>query len=126
DEPTLHASSGLTRHFTPKPSYYALAHLQKTLGDYRFSRVIEKDAGNVYAYEYVNGTDKKLRIWAVWSPTGSNRQAEVDLPSPHGTIYRSEHMPLTDGPAGPADWKMTADGKVHVNIDEQPSYLWIR
>ncbi len=42
DEASVHASSGITRHFQPKAAYYALAHLQKTLGDYRFSKIIIK------------------------------------------------------------------------------------
>ena len=40
DQPSLHASSGITRHFQPKPSFHALAHLQRVLGDYRFQRIV--------------------------------------------------------------------------------------
>ena len=41
DEPQVHGSSGLTRNGPPKPAFHAVAHLQKTLGDYRFRRVVE-------------------------------------------------------------------------------------
>src|SRR5690242_21150631 len=51
DTPTLHAASGLTRHFTPKPSYYAVSHLYRVLGDYRFARAVVQETGNLYVYE---------------------------------------------------------------------------
>ncbi len=47
DEPKLHASSGITRHFKPKPSYYALGHLQRVLGDYRFERILTNQPARI-------------------------------------------------------------------------------
>jgi serine/threonine-protein kinase ATR len=32
DEPQLHATSGITRNFKPKPSFYAMSHLYRSLG----------------------------------------------------------------------------------------------
>ncbi len=52
DEPMLHSSSGVTRNFQPKPAYHALAHLQSTLGNYHFSRVVAHTAGEINAYEF--------------------------------------------------------------------------
>jgi serine/threonine-protein kinase ATR len=40
DTPQLHGAAGLTRKFQPKPSFHAVAHLQRTLGDFRFARVV--------------------------------------------------------------------------------------
>ena len=42
DEPSYHASSGLTRNFEPKPSFHAAAHLYRSMGEYRFNRVVAK------------------------------------------------------------------------------------
>ncbi|MCW3051037.1 MAG: hypothetical protein JWN14_207, partial [Chthonomonadales bacterium] len=125
DAPTLHAASGLTRHFTPKPSFYAVSHLYETLGNYRFTRAIVQEAGSVYAYEYQSGTNSKDRIWAVWSPTGSNREAEVVLPTLRGKILRAEQMPLQAGKAKPATYRVQ-DGKVTLKVGEAPVYLWIQ
>ena len=47
DQPQVHGSSGLTRHYQPKPSFHAVAHLYRTLGDYRFGRVITAKPGAV-------------------------------------------------------------------------------
>jgi len=124
DAPTLHASSGLTRHFTPKPSYYAVSHLYDTLGSCRFVRAVVQEAGSLYAYEYRNGSNSKERIWAVWSPTGSNREAEVVLPAPGGRIVRAEQMPLQTGKAKPAAFHVQG-GKVTLKVGESPVYLWI-
>ncbi len=40
DVPKLHSASGLTRNYEPKPSFHAVAHLLKTLGDFRFAKII--------------------------------------------------------------------------------------
>ena len=125
DAPTLHAASGLTRHFTPKPSFYAVSHLYATLGNYRFTRAVVQEAGSLYAYEYQNGTNPKDRIWAVWSPTGSKREAEVVLPIISGKIVRAEQMPLQTGKAKPVTFH-TEGGKTTLKVGESPVYLWIQ
>ena len=125
DAPTLHASSGLTRHLTPKPSFYAVSHLYATLGDYRFARAVVQETGNLYAYEYQSGTNSKDRIWAVWSPTGTKREAEVVLPVTGGKIVRAEQMPLQAGKAQPAAFHEQG-GKVTLKVGESPIYLWIQ
>ncbi|MGC3991231.1 MAG: hypothetical protein QM796_16440 [Chthoniobacteraceae bacterium] len=51
DEPHLHGSSGITRNFTPKPSFYALSHLQGRLGDCRFSRVVVNEPARLRVQE---------------------------------------------------------------------------
>src|SRR5262249_41669365 len=99
DEPSLHASSGITRNFTPKPSFHAVAHLFRTLGDYRFKRALVQDPGKLYVYEYRNATKPNQQIWVVWSPTGSKREQEMTLLAPGLTIERAERMPLKEEPA---------------------------
>jgi len=125
DAPTLHAASGLTRHFTPKPSFYAVSHLYDTLGSYRFVRAVKQEVGSLYAYEYQNGINSKDKIWAVWSPTGSNRKAEVVLPALGGKILRAEQMPLQSGKAKPIAFH-TEGGKTTLKVGESPVYLWIQ
>ena len=78
DKASLHASSGLTRNFQPKPSFHAVGHLQKTLGEYRFSRIVKNEAGKIRIHEYEHGSTKK-KLWAVWKPTGDNTAEEVTL-----------------------------------------------
>lgn len=123
DEPQLHGSSGLTRNYQPKPSFYAVAHLLKTLGDYRFE--IAKLKGDVYAYEYRRVGHPKDRIWAVWLPTGSGRQTTVTLTNLGGKALRAERMPLKEGPAEPVTLT-PAVGGVSVTIGEAPVYVWVR
>src|SRR5438046_1611596 len=43
DKPSFHASSGFTRNFQPKPSFHALAHLQRTLCEYRFDHIVTNE-----------------------------------------------------------------------------------
>ncbi|HVJ79921.1 MAG TPA: hypothetical protein VNC50_02530, partial [Planctomycetia bacterium] len=84
DKPSLHASSGLTRHYRPKPSFHAVAHLFRTLGEHRLQRAVVKKPGEVYAFEFAPTKRRGQTIWAIWSPTGSNRRATVKLPAPAG------------------------------------------
>lgn len=119
DTPQLHGSSGLTRNYKPKPSFYAVAHLLKTLGDYRYEKAIRKD--DIYVYEYRKGTN---RIWAVWSPTGSGRHVDVALPATGGKIVRAERMPLKEGAAETVPL-VTKGGATTLAVDEVPVYLWI-
>lgn len=121
DNPSVHAASGLTRHYKPKPSYYAIAHLQKTLGDYRFDRVVMQQADAVYAYRYVRA-DGKSAVIAAWSPTGRDREAQATIDLGGAKLIRAERMPLTDGAAPKVDVKVHA-GRATLTLSESPTYL---
>lgn len=125
DLPSVHGSSGLTRKGEPKPSFHAVAHLQRTLGDYRFVRAVEEKAGDVYLYEYAHATDPKRRIWAAWSPTGSDRKTTRALAKLPGAVERIERMPL--GPGEPETLPLPPDGKeLKLEIGESPVFLKLR
>jgi serine/threonine-protein kinase ATR len=126
DEAQLHGSSGLTRNYVPKPAFYAVAHLYHTLGDYRFSRAVVQETGKLCVYEYRHATNPKERIWAVWLPTGANRQEEMTLPAPNGTVYQAERMPMKAGPTESVPWEVQKDGKIRVQVSESPLYLRLR
>ncbi len=94
DKASVHAAAGLTRNFQPKPSFHAVAHLLKTLGDYRWTRTVEQAASDRCVYEYRHGSDPARRIWAVWSPNGSGRTVPVTLTDVPGRLEKAERMPL--------------------------------
>lgn len=96
DTPQLHGSSGLTRNLVPKPAFWAAAHLQKTLGKYRFQRVVEKKAGESMIYEYAG--PEGATIWAAWVPTREGKSATVELPEFKGKVSKAEQLSLADGP----------------------------
>jgi hypothetical protein len=123
DEPKLHGASGLTRHFVPKPSFYAAAHLQKTLGDYRFTRALIHRPGDAMLFQFTHATDAKKFTWVAWSATGEGRTGKLELPSFEGRIESAERMPLR------ANENTTiATPKVGSTIDvgESPVYLHLR
>jgi hypothetical protein len=123
DQAQVHGSSGLTRHFQPKPSFYAAAHLQKTLGDFRFSRVVLEKPGKAMIYEFSHESDARQRIWVAWSPTGSGRTARIELPKFSGTIDHLERMPeARDGSVAQPD--AVRDRQIAIN--ESPLYLFLR
>ncbi len=122
DEPQLHGSSGLTRDYKPKPAYHVVAHLYKTLGNYRFTRAVVEKPGELMVYEFLKG-DSADRIWAAWLPTGSNQSKEVTLPNPPGKVLRAERMSLKEGPPESVPLIDTATG-IRTIVNESPVYLW--
>ena len=124
DEPSYHAASGITRNFHPKPSFHALAHLYRTLGAYRFHRALLKREHDIYAYEFVHGSDAKKKVLVAWSPTGAGRTADIDLPLDNARVLRAEKMPLTPDEA-PTVQVPATPRTIRVPIDESPTYLWL-
>lgn len=121
DQPSLHASAGLTRHFQPKPSFYAVAQLHRMLGDYRFQRIVTNEPGRVRVQEYANDTNR--RVWVVWSPTGSAQTARITLDNVPGKLVSAEGMPSTQKGADRPNVTQAADGSVKLQVTESPAYL---
>jgi hypothetical protein len=123
DQPRLHSSSGLTRHFEPKPSFYALQHLQRVLGEYRFQRMVTNAPARLRVQEYRNLIGKT--IWAAWSPSGEGQSFTTTLDQTPGKLTDAQRMPLSaavksDSP--PA--RQSADHRIEVTVDESPLYLF--
>jgi serine/threonine-protein kinase ATR len=124
DEPHVHGSSGLTRNFQPKPSYYALSHLQAVLGGYRFVRAIRDDPADCFVYEYQSGDAPDRRIWAVWRPQGPEKETTLAVAA--SGIEKAERMPLAAGAAEPVRWTEEPPGSVRLEAGEAPVYLWLK
>lgn len=124
DEPSFHAASGLTRNFQPKPSFHAMAHLYRSLNEYRFSKVVAKKAGELYAFEYVHGAQPKKKVLVAWSPTGSERTATVDLGLGSAKLVRAERMALVAGDVPAVEVPVKA-GTASVALEESPLFLWL-
>jgi serine/threonine-protein kinase ATR len=125
DAPMLHGSSGITRNFVPKPSYYAMAHLYKTLGDYRFSRIVRQDKDDLCIFEYVNPDKPKEPIWVIWSPTGSQREVTKNIDIGWAKVLKVERMPLKEN-----DRQLIPlvrySATLEVPTSESPIYLWLK
>ena len=123
DEPKLHASSGITRNFEPKPAFHALAWLQRSLGAYRFSRIEREDPDECYAYEFANGADPKKRVWVVWKPAGDPRRVRIFNDSLR--VVRAERMPLVAGDAEKVAVTQEIEGYLAVEAGERPVMIWL-
>ena len=126
DTPQLHGSSGLTRNYLPKPSYRALAHMQKTLGGYRFSKALVEKAGEAYVYEFTK-KGSKHKILMAWSPTGSAREEKIGLFA-YGTakVERVEQMPISADPASKVRFTVSPNRGLQFPISESPAYVFIK
>lgn len=115
DKASVHASSGLTRHFQPKPSFHAVAWLLSSLGDYRYIRTVQKSA-DAWALEFEHGTDSKRHVLAVWKPTGEAASFKLAV-----MPERMERMPLS---VTAPEAVQGNDGQI--TVDESPVFVWFR
>jgi hypothetical protein len=122
DTPHLHASSGLTRNFRPKPAFYAAAWLQSSLGDYRFARALREDLDGAYIYDFTHGADAKKRILAAWQPR--HGASVITLPIPPASVVKAELMPLNEAPAGPVRVE-AAGNETRIPISDSPTFVWV-
>ncbi len=120
---SLHASSGLTRNFKPKPSYYAVRHLQQTLGDLRFRRVVTDEPGKLRVNEYADDGAPRRVVWAVWAPNQNPGTKTMNLVNVPGRLLSSSRMPLNDGTAPDGGAKQIATGQVELEVGGSPVYL---
>ena len=125
DNPSFHASSGITRNSEPKQSYWAMAHLYQSLGDYRLNAPVEKDARGAYVLEYVNGQDPTKLVWVAWSPTGTGREMDKQLKLP-GKVVKAQRMPTAKDEKTDVTVKTEADGTARVPLTESPLYIWVQ
>ncbi|HEX9513186.1 MAG TPA: cellulase family glycosylhydrolase [Puia sp.] len=132
DEASFHASSGLTRKFQPKMSFWAVKQLYEMLGNYRFHRVVKNEAGNLFVYEFEQGGDKSKKIWVAWSPTGTTtqekegyqpREIKVTLNGLPGKPVRVVGMATADGQASEPKWEQTSDTTISLTIGESPTFI---
>ncbi len=121
DAPQLHASSGITRNYEPKPSFYALAHLYRTLGDFRFARVIDQPDQNVSIYEFEHESDASKIVWVAWSPTGGNEASVANVSAKNIMLEFAERMPLDDKSPVQVELNIQAE-MIRIPVDATPTY----
>jgi hypothetical protein len=126
DKPTVHASSGLTRNYQPKPAFHAVSQMLSALGDYRFERALTRKPGELCITSFAHSMDMNLSIWVVWSPTGEGRKVNSRIRVPAGTLDRVERMALTGGAPEAVRWARLDGGEVEFEVSESPTYLWLR
>jgi hypothetical protein len=126
DKASVHASSGITRNFQPKASFWALKHFYETLGSYRFGRVITQDLDRLYVYEFVHGTDPDKLIWVAWSPTGDGREQRMTLPALPAPLQKMERMPVNDLTSPDVPHQYLSTGRLSLIVNESPVYILMR
>ncbi len=135
DEPKLHAASGLTRNYQPKPAYHAVAWMLGALLDYRFSKVVAHSLTDGYAYEFSPENASAPSILAVWHPT--QEEVVMKIPLAGRRLVKAECMPLTpvqkEGPEETARLTPAANvtqdagnDNVSVRAGQRPIFLWLQ
>jgi hypothetical protein len=122
DTPQFHGASGLTRNFVPKPSFYAVRHCYQTLGDYRFSKVIQENKNTAYIFEFQHSTDGGKVIWVAWSPTGKQLMSSTKIAVQGMSPVSAERMPL-DGNSAESIQIAINGNEITIPLTESPLYI---
>ncbi len=122
DQASVHAASGLTRNFEPKPSYWAVKQLYEILGDYRFHRVASKNSKTGYVYEYKPDNEASPWVWVLWSPTGSGKEAVCTLQGLEGKKIKALSMATSSEEPQVLEIDET---NMWIKVEESPIYLLI-
>lgn len=122
DDPKLHACSGLTRNYEPKPAYHAVAWMLRALADHRFSRAIKQSPGDGYVHEFTPEKPEGPVILAAWHATSNN--VPLTIPADGLRILRAERMPLTRGDAEPVQVDTSNATAFTVPAGERPVLIW--
>lgn len=132
DEASVHAASGITRHFVPKTAFWAVKQLYQTLGDYRFNKIIKQDSGKAYVYEYIKGDDPAQVIWVAWSPTGVRtdkkngyqpKQSAIELSQLPGKVVQVKGMAESENTEPEVSYKQNDAAGLSITIAESPVYI---
>jgi len=118
NKPQLHASSGLTRDFQPKPAYHAVAWMLNALADYRFSRVVKASLEEGYVYEFAPEKAGDPMIWAVWHATKEDTPIPLSLAGL--SVIKAERMPLKEGAAE----AVSSADETKIQGGERPCLVW--
>lgn len=123
DQAAVHDASGLTRKFEPKPSYWAVRHFSKVLGNFRFSRVVERRPDELAVFEFKHQSSADRLVWVAWSPTDDNQTHKIILSGLPTIPVMAERMPTNDGPPKRANWRSMGNKSIQLEIDGSPIYL---
>lgn len=123
NQPSVHAASGITRNFKPKKSFWAVKHLYKTLGEYRFNKVIEQKPDSLFIYEYKNENPNGSFIWVMWIPDSGDTKRFVDLHSLPGKIVDAAVMQTGETQVNKVEWKYIDSNTVRIENSESPTYI---
>jgi hypothetical protein len=127
DKPGLHASAGVTRNFQPKPSFHALSHLQRMLGDYRFHSVITNVPNGARVQEYRHGSDARKFVWVAWSQTGEGKRDVVSFKILPGNVIDVQRMPLAadESTAARDAVDFVASAQYRIQLTESPLFIFL-
>lgn len=125
DQPSMHGSSGLTRKYQPKPSFYALQSLMTELKDWRYESDLVRKEGLVYAIKLSGPPTKRQRKWVAWVPTHEGAQTRVTLPLGAAKTSRLSVNQLAHGSGEPNQEKLTPnpDGSVSLVLSGTPTII---
>ncbi|GAA5481453.1 hypothetical protein [Haloferula sargassicola] len=123
DGASVHGASGLTRKFVPKPAYFAVRHLHRTLGDYRLTRVVRQETDGLHLLEFSAGDNPRRKIWVAWLATGGDETRNVQLEGLPGRISKIEIMPCAEGEPPTPSLSREDRESGRIAVSGTPAYL---
>jgi serine/threonine-protein kinase ATR len=113
----------------PAPVFQGVEELYDALNVHTYSMIegyptwrrVWPEHEGIAMFEYVNPEKPGQPVWAVWSPTGSQREVVKRIAIP-GKVVKAEAMPLQAGEPRTVEFKAGA-GFVDLPVTESPVYL---
>jgi hypothetical protein len=124
DKPQLHAASGLTRNFQPKPAYHSVAWMLAALENYRFARAHQQSLETGYCYEFSPEGKDAPSILAVWHPTKEDQEMKVPLLGRE--FIKAVQMPLKEDAAAESTPSAKSAGSITLKVGERPLFVWLK
>lgn len=122
DEAKLHAASGITRNYEPKPAYHAIAWMLRSLADHRFSKVVRESLEDGYVFEFTPEKPEGPVIHAIWHATQDDRELTYDTGPLQ--LVRTEKMPLKPGGSARVTG-LQKNGRTILHAGMDPVFLWL-
>lgn len=125
DQPSMHGSSGLTRNYQPKTSFYALQSLMSELRGWKYEADLMRQEAKAYAIQLAPPAGRAGRKWVAWVPTREGAPAKVTLPLGAKKGAGITAFTLATSPASPKPVKLSPapDGTVTVTISGTPTVI---
>ena len=98
-----------------------MSHLQRTLGGYRFTRIVKKEP-SVRVQEYHPESGNKV-IWVVWAPTLESFDTEITSDDLPGKLISATKTPLAEKTKEVALPKQPTPRSVKLTASGRPIYL---
>lgn len=131
DQPQVHGSSGIYRNDQPKPAFYAVRHLYRTLRRYHYESTEVDRANDVMAMRFMrdasdDDTDLASAILVVWRPRGDHLERRAHLEYSPRQVSRAEKLAVDANGPQAVEIQSECCGTLSLPVDGSPIFIHLK